>query len=184
MPTLGPTLETDRLVLRPPSESDLDGWAAFMGDPEATRHLGGVQPRAAVWRMVATMAGSWALRGFGMFSVIERSSGRWVGRLGPWSPEGWPGTEVGWGLARDVWGRGYAQEGATAAIDWAFDHLGWTEVIHCIEPGNEPSVKVAERLGSSMLRRAQLPAPFESVTVDVLGQSREQWRARRSRHPR
>jgi RimJ/RimL family protein N-acetyltransferase len=112
--------------------------------------------------------------------VIEKSSGRWVGRLGPWVPEGWPGNEVGWGLAREAWGKGYATEGATAAVDWAFDTLGWSEVIHCIAPDNAPSQAVARRLGSTPLRRAHLPAPFEAMQVDVWGQSQERWRARKA----
>ena len=99
---LGPTFETDRLILRPPVQSDLDAYAAMMADEEAARFIGGTSPRSAVWRALTSVAGSWALMGFGMFSVIERSSGRWVGRLGPWQPDGWPGTEIGWGLARFV----------------------------------------------------------------------------------
>lgn len=177
--SLGPTLETARLILRPTSGEDFEPWAAFSADEEASRFLGGPQPREAAWRMMCTMAGSWVVRGFGMFSVIEKESGRWVGRLGPWQPEGWPGTEVGWGVAREFWGRGYATEGATAAIDWAFDHLGWTEVIHCIDPGNVNSQAVARRLGSSLLRHAMLPPPI-SESVDVWGQSREQWRSHRN----
>lgn len=177
--SLGPTLETARLLLRPTSWEDFEPWAAFSADEEASRFLGGPQPREAAWRMMCTMAGSWVVRGFGMFSVIEKESGRWVGRLGPWQPEGWPGTEVGWGVAREFWGRGYATEGATAAIDWAFDHLGWTEVIHCIDPGNVNSQAVARRLGSSLLRHAMLPPPI-SESVDVWGQSREQWRSHRN----
>jgi RimJ/RimL family protein N-acetyltransferase len=177
---LGPTLETPRLILRPPEPEDFEPWAAFMADEEATRFLGGVQPRSSVWRGFCTMAGAWALFGYAMFSVIERGSGRWVGRLGPWVPEGWPGTEVGWGVVRDVWGRGYATEGATAAIDWAFDHLGWSEVIHCIDLDNVSSQAVARRLGSQVQRRAHLPAPYEDIEVDIWGQTREAWRARRS----
>ncbi len=96
-----PTLETERLILRAPRESDLDGYAALMADEESARHIGGVMPRSAVWRGMATMAGSWMLRGFAMFSVIEKHSGAWVGRIGPWAPEAWPGTEVGWGLLRE-----------------------------------------------------------------------------------
>lgn len=65
-----------------------------------------------------------------------------------------------------------------ASIDWAVDHLGWTEVIHCIEAPNTASIAVAERLGSTRLRQAQLPAPFEAITVEVWGQSREACRAR------
>jgi RimJ/RimL family protein N-acetyltransferase len=172
-------IETERLVLRPPEQQDFEGWAAFMGDEETARFVGGVQPRAAAWRSMATMAGSWSLLGFGMFSVIEKATGRWIGRLGPWMPEGWPGTEVGWGLAKAAQGRGYGVEGATAAIDWAFDNLGWSEVIHCIDPANRPSQQLAERLGSRLLRKTRLPPPFETLEVDAWGQSREEWRSRR-----
>jgi RimJ/RimL family protein N-acetyltransferase len=176
-----PMLETERLLLREVREEDLDGWARLMGDPESARFIGGVLGRAAAWRGMATMAGSWSLKGFGMFSVVEKESGRWIGRLGPWQPEGWPGTEVGWGLVRDAWGQGYAAEGATAAIQWAFDQLGWEEVIHVIDPRNLPSIALAERLGSTDRGPCTLPAPFEELTVRAWGQTREQWRARRGR---
>jgi RimJ/RimL family protein N-acetyltransferase len=176
---LGPTLETERLILRPPVADDFDAWAEWMGDEEAMRHIGGVQSRPAAWRSMATFTGSWALHGFGMFSVIEKESGRWIGRLGPWSPEGWPGTEVGWGLARSSWGRGYATEGAAATMDWAFDTLGWTDIIHTIAPDNVGSAGVAERLGSANRGPGRLPPPFEHLPVDVWGQTRQQWRSRR-----
>jgi RimJ/RimL family protein N-acetyltransferase len=143
------------------------------------RHLGGVQPRAVAWRGFMSVAGSWAMQGYSMFSVIEKATGRWIGRLGPWVPAGWPGTEVGWGLAREAWGKGYATEGASAAIDWAFDHLGWTEVIHCIAAENHPSQNVANRLGSTLLRMDRLPPPFDQDELQIWGQTRDQWRARR-----
>jgi RimJ/RimL family protein N-acetyltransferase len=72
---MGPTLETPRLILRPPREEDLDGWAALMGDEESARHIGGPMSRSAAWRTMSAMAGSWVLKGFGMFSVIEKDSG-------------------------------------------------------------------------------------------------------------
>jgi len=174
-----PVLETARLILRPTAPEDFEAWAAFMADAEASKHVGGPQPRPVAWRGFLSMAGAWAIQGYAMFSVIEKASGRWVGRLGPWVPEGWPGTEVGWGLAREAWGKGYATEGASAAIDWAFDRLGWTDVIHCIAPDNVRSQKVAERLGSRKRRTTNLPAPFEAIVVDVWGQTREQWHSRR-----
>lgn len=172
-------IETPRLLLRPTQADDFERWAQFMADEDSARHIGGVMPRAAAWRTFLTMAGAWSIQGFGMFSVIEKSSGLWIGRLGPWQPEGWPGTEVGWGLMREAWGRGYALEGATAAIDWAFAQLGWSEVIHTIDPANLPSRRLAERLGSTILRETDLPAPFAHIHVDVWGQSRAQWLARR-----
>jgi len=174
----GPVIETERLILRLPQQRDLDGWAQMMADEEAARYIGGVQVRAASWRGMANMAGSWALLGFGMFAMVEKASGAWVGRTGPWMPEGWPGTEVGWGLHPAFWGKGYATEAATAAIDWAFDTLGWTDVIHCIDPANVNSQKVAQRLGSTNRGKGQLPAPFQDAPVEIWGQTREQWRAR------
>jgi len=100
------------------------------------RFLGGVQDRATAWRTMCGMAGAWIVRGFSMFSVIERASGRWIGRVGPWQPEGWPGTEVGWGILPEFAGQGLAREAAVAAIDYAVDTLGWSDVIHTIHPDN------------------------------------------------
>jgi RimJ/RimL family protein N-acetyltransferase len=175
-----PVLETARLILRPPRAEDFDGWAAWRNDVEATRFVGGPQVRAVAWRDFLTMAGAWSIQGFGMFSVIEKATGKWVGRLGPWMPEGWPGPEVGWGLARAAWGKGYATEGGAAAMGWAFDTLGWDEVIHSIDPHNEASKAVACRLGSRLRGSGRLPAPFDHVPVEIWGQTREEWRRHRA----
>jgi RimJ/RimL family protein N-acetyltransferase len=172
-----PVLETKRLILRAPQPEDFEPWAAFCADPEVMRHLGGAQDRFIAWRNMSGMAGGWLSRGFSMFSVVEKATGRWVGRVGPWQPEGWPGTEVGWGLAREAWGKGYASEAAEAAIDWAFAELGWHEVLHTIEPANVNSIAVAKRLGSRILRQAVLPPPL-NLAVDCWGQTREDWLAR------
>jgi RimJ/RimL family protein N-acetyltransferase len=175
------TLETPRLTLRLPRAEDLDPWAAMMAEEEAARFIGGVAPRSVTWRGLMTMIGAWHAQGFAMFSVIEKASGRWVGRLGPWMPEGWPGPEVGWAIVRDCWGRGYAPEGAEAATTWAFDHLGWDRVIHSIDPANVASQAVARKLGSRNLGPGKLPPPLEHASIDIWGQSRAEWRARTGR---
>ena len=175
----GPILQTERLTLRPTAMEDFPRWAELMADPETARFIGGVQAPAATWRAMMSMAGAWSLTGVAMFSVIERETGLWLGRIGPWQPLGWPGTEVGWSLHPDAHGKGYAMEAAIASIDYAFDVLGWSEVIHCIDPDNVPSQKLAERLGSTNRGPGTLPAPFETARVDIWGQSRDQWRARR-----
>ena len=171
-------IETERLLLRPPQAQDFEAWAAFVADEEATRHIGGMQPRPVAWRSFAAMIGVWHLQGFAFFSVIEKATGNWVGRLGPWQPEGWPGTEVGWSIAREHWGKGFAPEGSIAVTDWAFDTLGWSEVIHTIAPGNDNSKAVAAKLGSSFLGMGRLPEPSHETPVEIWGQTREQWRAR------
>ena len=163
-------------MLRPPIEDDLDGWARLMADEESSMFIGGPMPRASAWRSMAAMAGSWHLKGFGMFSVIEKASGAWVGRLGPWQPEGWPGTEIGWGLLREAWGKGYASEGALRTMAWAFEELRWTDVIHCIGPKNNASAAVAARLRSRKRGEGKLPPPFEASRVDIWGQSAGEWR--------
>ena len=174
----GLKIETPRLLLRLPTLEDLDPWAVMMQDEETTKYIGGTAPREVTWRALMTMIGSWHAMGFGMFSVIEKGTGRWIGRLGPWMPEGWPGTEVGWALVRESWGRGYATEGAAAATDWAFDNLGWSDVIHSIDPANIASQGVAQRLGSTNRGRGKLPPPFHEATIDIWGQSKEEWRRR------
>lgn len=173
-------LETERLILRPTRAEDFDAYAANMADAEATRFVGGQQSRAAAWRSFLTMVGAWEIQGFAMFSVIEKASGQWVGRLGPWHPADWPGTEVGWGLARHAWGKGYAYEGCVAAIDWAFANLGWTEIIHSIHPDNRASQALARRLGSTCRGPGKLPAPYEDSPNETWGQTREDWRGRRA----
>ena len=83
-------------------------------------------------------------------------------------------------VLRDAWGKGYATEGSIAAIDWAFDQLGWTEVIHSIAPDNAASQSVARRLGSRLIGPGRLPEPFQELPVEIWGQSRDAWRGRRA----
>jgi len=174
----GPFLMTERLILRPPSAADLDGWAAFHADAENMRFLGGTQTRAEAWRSLCGMAGAWTIKGFAMFSMIRRDTGEWIGRTGPWMPEGWPGTEIGWGVMREFSGQGYALEAAAASLDYAFDVLRWEKVIHCIDPENTASQKLAQRLGSANQGPTRMPEPFHEHPADAWGQTREEWRAR------
>jgi len=171
-------ITTDRLLLRPPREEDFHAWVTLAADPAVMATLGGVQPAPLVWRTFVGAIGGWHVQGFGLFSVFERATGEWVGRLGAIHPYGWPGTEVGWAVVHSRWGRGYATEGAAAAIDFAVDRLGWHEVIHCIEDGNTASERVARKLGAARLRTAVLPPPQE-VEVVIWGQSAADWRRRR-----
>ena len=170
-------LTTSRLLLRPLRFEDFDAWAEMMADEEAARFIGGRQARSVAWRSFMCFAGAWCMTGISMFSVIEKASGRWIGRVGPWRPEGWPGPEIGWAIAREFWGHGYATEAAAASIEWAFATLGWREVIHSISPDNGPSQRVARKLGSRYRGPGRLPAPFGEAEIDLWGQSREEWLA-------
>jgi RimJ/RimL family protein N-acetyltransferase len=135
--------------MRGPRDEDLDAWAAFHADFEVMRWLGRERAldREEAWRELSYLVGHWHLRGFGQWMLEERSSGELVGRAGLYFPEGWPGLEVGWTLARPHWGNGYATEAGRASLEWGFDQLGAGHLICLIAPGNERSRAVAERLG-------------------------------------
>jgi len=181
---LGPTLETARLTLRPPCAGDFDAWAAFMADPVAARFVGGAQPPGGAWRSLAMMTGSWVISGFGNFSVIEKATGRWIGRAGPWYPAGWPGPEIGWAFDRSAWGNGYATEAALRCVTFAFEVLGWDRVVHPIDPANAASIAVAQRIGSTLLGPIRLVMSQAVVSADLYGQSRAEWAARETRAQR
>ncbi|CAN5243882.1 GNAT family N-acetyltransferase [soil metagenome] len=171
-------IETERLLLRKPILDDLDRWAELMADEKAARYIGGALPKPMVWRSMMAIVGSWQLTGVGMFSVIDKASDSWIGRVGPWQPYGWPGTEVGWSLHPDAWGKGFAFEAARATMNYAVHTLGWTDIIHSIHPDNAPSQKLAERLGAVNRGPGRLPAPYENDRVDIWGQTRDEWLAR------
>jgi RimJ/RimL family protein N-acetyltransferase len=149
-----PVLETERLILREARESDLDPLAEFYADDGLSKFVGGPLNRDDAWRRIALDLGHWHLRGFGNWSLEEKATSDFVGWCGLWSPEGFPGREVGWGLMKGKHRRGFATEAALRVRDYAYRTLGWESAISLIALGNDPSVRVAERLG----------AAFESVT--------------------
>ena len=156
-PATIPVLETERLILRGSKESDLDALAKFYEDEEAARFIGGTLSRDKVWRSIAIDLGHWALRGFGFFAVELKQSGKLIGWCGPWSPEGWPENEIGWGIFPEFQRQGYGSEAAISTLKFAYHDLGWKTAISCIDQENAGSIGVAKKLGASIER--------ESVTV-------------------
>ncbi|MCU1264025.1 MAG: family N-acetyltransferase [Acidobacteria bacterium] len=150
-------LETERLILRMLRVDDAEEYARIHGDPEVMRYLGG-KPFSTLeaWRHMAFLVGHWELLGYGHFAVEEKSSGRLIGRIGFLNPEGWPGFEIGWTLARESWGKGYAIEGARRVLSYGFEELDREHVISLINPDNTPSIKVAERLGEKLEGKTEL----------------------------
>ena len=144
-----PALETARLRLRLPEERDLDAFATMYADGTTMRHIGEGKTltRPETWRAIAGMLGHWALRGYGMWSIERRDTGEVIGRAGFIEPEGWPGFELGYLIARRHWSQGYATEAAFAARDWALATYGQRRMISLIRPANEASIRVAEKIG-------------------------------------
>ena len=176
----GPILETERLLLRVQQAGDFERYAEMLAHPSSL-HIGGPLLRHEAWRRFLQMPGAWMVQGFAMFSVVEKSSGRWMGQAGPWCPDGWPGTEVGYSFHMDARGKGYATEACAAAMDYAFDTLGWDEVIHLISPENTASQTVAQRLGSRNRGPGKLPPPLDVHAIEIWAQSRAEWAENRKR---
>jgi len=169
----GPVIETPRLMLRQWRSEDVAPYTAMLSDPATARYITvegkPVEDEMTGWRHTVVMAGHWAIHGAGMFAVEEKHSGTFVGRVGPWFPPVWPDFEVGWGIAKDARGKGYASEAATAAIDWAFANFEIAQVIHCIDRENVGSQGVARRLGALKGKQIELfghPADIWVTTRD------------------
>jgi RimJ/RimL family protein N-acetyltransferase len=160
-----PILQTQRLVLRQFRQDDFEALAAIHADPEVMRYLGDGRPksRAESWLMMASYLGHWELRGYGLWAVEEKATRRFIGRIGLLNPEGWPGLEVAWTLARNRWGNGFATEGARAALDHAFSILKRDHVISLIHPDNFNSIRVAQRIGEKLEGQVPLMGVMRSI---------------------
>jgi RimJ/RimL family protein N-acetyltransferase len=169
----GPVIETERLVLRTWRSADIAPNTAMLSDADTARFITPdrkpVTDALVGWRNAAIMAGHWALYGAGMFVVEEKSSGQFAGRVGPWFPPTWPGFEVGWGIAKEFRGKGYAVEAARAAIDWAFATFDLDQVVHSIDPANLASQGVARRLGADKRGQAELFGHVVDLWVTARG---------------
>ncbi|RBY75625.1 GNAT family N-acetyltransferase [Blastococcus sp. TF02-09] len=152
-------LESERLLLPPLAPRHAAALAVVHADEEVARYIGGARLDAVgTAEQVLRFAEVWAEHGFGQSAVIERTSGALVGRCGlhPWPA--WGEVELGFVLAREVQGRGYATEAATVWLDTAFGVLGLDRLTAVIHPDNGPSRALAARLGFTVHRTDVTPA--------------------------
>jgi RimJ/RimL family protein N-acetyltransferase len=145
-----PLIRTERLLMRAPRLEDYDRWVEIFADPDVGAGLRGehrpMTPHEA-WVDLSMLTGHWALRGFGHWVLEELDGGAVVGRAGLYHPPDWPGMEVGWTIAREDRGKGYAVEAARAACEWAHGELGAKHILSLILPANTQSARVAQNLG-------------------------------------
>lgn len=171
----GDALTTPRLLLRRWRAEDAGPMAAINADPEVARYLNLPVDPAAPDVFFARIQAQWAEHGFGFYAVQSReaaSAGRLLGFVGvaypTWLPALAQRPELGWRLARDVWGRGLATEAACAARDDAFGRLALPELISIIHPDNRRSQRLAERLGMTLAEAVHNPILDRSVGVWTL----------------
>lgn len=151
-----PVLETERLVLRAPAPKDESDYVAFFTSDRA-KYVGGTPSPIKAFQAFALEVGHWAIRGFGMWAVTRRGDDTALGYVGCWRPGGWPENELGWMLWDQAEGKGYAQEAAVAAREYAYGTLGWTTAVSYIDRPNKRSIALAERLGCTRDRSAPTP---------------------------
>jgi RimJ/RimL family protein N-acetyltransferase len=178
-------LETQRLVLRRPEDDDLDAVLGIHGDPEVMRYIGAGEPwspqRAELG--LSRWKAYWHADEFGMFVVTRRGDDQVLGDVGllAWNPQTWtPGMlaaigsaaeiEIGWTLARDAWGHGYATEAALAVRDWARAEHGFDRLISLIHPENAASMRVAEKLGAKHERDVEIGGRTARIYASYGGQ--------------
>lgn len=145
------TLETPRLLLRQWCDADVDAWADMSADSRVMEFFPGVYGRARSEETAARMQATLERDGYGMWAVEVKQTGRFAGVIGiqdiPYEMPFTPAREVGWRLAFDAWGHGYATEGAQVSLDYAFEKLGWDEVVAITAVMNARSQRVMQRLG-------------------------------------
>ena len=142
-----PTLATDRLTLRAPTEADFPPLCEFYAS-DHSKFVGGPLTPELTWRALACEIGHWALRGYGRWAVEVTDTAEFIGIIGLWMPNGWPEVELGWDLMPSATGKGYATEAAFAARAYAYDTLGWTTLTSFVSPANTKSAAVAKRMGA------------------------------------
>jgi RimJ/RimL family protein N-acetyltransferase len=156
-----PTLETERLILRAWRKEDFRPYHAILSHPEVHKHVGPTPMSAEdAWRRVTSFVGGWQLLGFGMWAVEEKSDGKLIGIVGLFNgwrdlnPEFGEEPEMGWIMAAETHGKGLALEACRAVVRWAEDNLASTPIWAIIAPANEPSIKLAAKLGFERIGEA------------------------------
>jgi RimJ/RimL family protein N-acetyltransferase len=167
-------VETSRLLLRPWDESDLDEYAQMLADPDVMRYLTheyGPLSREEAVQAHGRILRHWQVRGFGAWAAMEKSSGRWVGKIGLNLLGNWPGphkVEVEWQLNVPFWGRGYATEGGRAAVHFGFDRLGLDRIISITVPQHVASQQIMRKCGLTYQGIVQLDDPRTRTKRDIV----------------
>jgi RimJ/RimL family protein N-acetyltransferase len=149
-----PTIDTPRLRLRPWRREDFRPYHAILSEPAVHRHFG-PEPmgQEECWRRMCAATGNWTLNGFGGLAVTDGESGRLLGNVGlftawrQFEPEFGDTPEMGWIMATETHGHGLAREACEGLLAWAERSLEPTPIWAIISEGNEPSSRLAAKLG-------------------------------------
>jgi RimJ/RimL family protein N-acetyltransferase len=167
-----PTLTTDRLLMREWRDSDRVPYAALNRDPDVMRHFPSTLTPQQSDEMVDRMIATWMDRGYGLWAVERSDTSQFVGFVGlaapSWQAAFTPCVEVGWRLAKQHWGIGFAPEAALAALRWGFDNvdLPGDEVVSFTTLGNNNSQRVMQKIGMERDHAGDFDHPLLPDWVD------------------
>lgn len=163
-------LETPRLILRHPVMEDLDAYYTLYRDPEMRRYF----PDGTLTLEETREEVEWYLHGhpehpeLGLWATILKETGQFIGRCGllPWTIDGQFEVEIAYMIDKNFWGQGLGTEAARGIRDYAFKQLGLTRLVCLITPGNEASVRVAQKIGMAFEKKGEDElGPFQLYTL-------------------
>lgn len=144
-------IDTDRLLLRPWKDSDKDAFAQLNCSENVMEFFPSTLTREESDALADSIIEHITDTGWGLWAAEEKNSGNFIGFIGLSRYEGnthfSPAIEVGWRLLDSYWGKGYAPEGARAALDYAFNQLDLDEVVSFTSSTNQKSRRVMEKIG-------------------------------------
>lgn len=143
-------LETERLIFRQWKADDFQKMAMFFSKEENARFVGGVKNSEDSWRLMATYIGHYELMGYSYLALEERTSGILIGTIGLWNSEPWPEPELGYWLLPEAQGKGFGVEAGIRVKDYALNELKVDSLVSYIDGSNEPSKKLAVKLGARL----------------------------------
>ena len=169
-------IETPRLLLRTFLQTDLPLYAALNADPEVMRYLGGVISEAQSDDIAAWAQETYVTQHMGLLAIERRADGAFLGMCGLHQVSWYPDIEIGWRLARNYWGHGYATEAAAAWLEYGFHTLDLPRVISIADVPNARSIAVMERLGMTLDHEAELEEDGERFEAAVYAITADRWR--------
>ena len=140
-------LQTERLYFRKWQDQDYGAIRELFQDEAAIRYIGGAMGPEASWRLMANYLGHYELRGYSYLAVVTKEGDRLVGSVGLWNSEPWPEPELGYWFFPEAQGKGYATEASREVLSFA-KRLQLPSLVSYIDAENEPSIRLAERLGA------------------------------------